>query len=204
MGVKERKEREKLEMRDIILKAATEMFLKDGYDNISLRAIATQIEYSVGTIYLYFKDKAEVVHALKQQGYEKMNKLFGKLKENDDKVLFLKELGKTYIEFGLKNPEYYELMFIMTKPMEYDNNDERYKLGQGRVAFSFLLSLVENLIAQKKIRFSDPNIAALAIWSFLHGLISLHLRSRLMMFKVHNTRDLFMQSLNDYIDAITV
>ena len=55
MGVKERKDRQKTEMREAILSAALKLFSDDGYDNVTMRKIADEIEYSVGTIYLYFK-----------------------------------------------------------------------------------------------------------------------------------------------------
>jgi AcrR family transcriptional regulator len=60
MGILERKEREKQEMRDLILNVATEMFIEEGYDKTSIRKIADKIEYSPATIYLYFKDKDEI------------------------------------------------------------------------------------------------------------------------------------------------
>ena len=60
MGIAERKEREKMEMHDRILQAATVMFLEDGYEKTSIRNIADKIEYSPATIYLYFKDKDEL------------------------------------------------------------------------------------------------------------------------------------------------
>ena len=52
MGTKERKERDKLEMQQKILDAARELFMKEGYENVSIRKIAEKIEYSPGTIYL--------------------------------------------------------------------------------------------------------------------------------------------------------
>ncbi|MBI2419199.1 MAG: helix-turn-helix transcriptional regulator, partial [Ignavibacteriales bacterium] len=57
MGISERKEREKSEMRELVLQTALKLFIDKGYDNVSIRKIANVIEYSPGTIYLYFKDK---------------------------------------------------------------------------------------------------------------------------------------------------
>ena len=61
MGVKERKVRQKTEMRETILSAALKLFSDEGYDNVSMRKISDKIEYSVGTLYLYFKDRDEIV-----------------------------------------------------------------------------------------------------------------------------------------------
>ena len=57
MGVKERKERDREEMRETILKSAHQLFVDKGFEDVSIRNIAEAIEYSPATIYLYFKDK---------------------------------------------------------------------------------------------------------------------------------------------------
>lgn len=206
MGIKERKEREKLEMRDLILKAATEMFLAEGYEKTSIRAIANKIEYSVGTIYLYFKDKAELVHEIRQQGFQMMNIVLHASEANEDKLHVLKEMGKAYIKFGMQNPEYYDLMFLFKKPAVLLNTvdaDQRYLKGEGKIAFGNLHSIVVECINQGKIRFRDPNVASLAIWSFLHGLVSLQIRERLRMFRDSDPGIFLPDSFIEYIDAIS-
>jgi len=60
MGLKERKERDKLEMKDRILQSAHQLFVEKGFEQVSIRNIAEAIEYSPATIYLYFKDKDEI------------------------------------------------------------------------------------------------------------------------------------------------
>src|SRR5262244_2221370 len=60
MGVMERRIREKQALRQEILDAARELFVTEGYENVSMRKVAERIEYSPTTIYLYFKDKADL------------------------------------------------------------------------------------------------------------------------------------------------
>jgi len=62
MGPKARREKEKKMMKDAILKAATEIILEEGYDKLTMRKIADRIEYTPTTIYLYYKDKAQIIH----------------------------------------------------------------------------------------------------------------------------------------------
>jgi AcrR family transcriptional regulator len=61
MGVLERRQREKTTLRREILAAARELIAKEGYESVSMRKIAERIEYSPTTIYLYFRDKEELV-----------------------------------------------------------------------------------------------------------------------------------------------
>src|ERR1700735_5878668 len=64
MGVQERRAREKKELRGEILDAARDLFLREGYENVSMRKIAEKIEYSPTTIYLYFQDKADLLDCI--------------------------------------------------------------------------------------------------------------------------------------------
>ena len=60
MGIKERRDVEKAEMKQKIMTAAIEIIEQEGYEKLSIRKIASRIEYSPTTIYLYYKDKAEI------------------------------------------------------------------------------------------------------------------------------------------------
>ncbi len=77
MGINERKERERDAVKDLILSAAREIFLAEGYENTSIRKIATKIEYSPGIIYNHFKDKNDLLLALHDKAFEcKIEALF--------------------------------------------------------------------------------------------------------------------------------
>ena len=65
MGTKERRAREKEQLRRQILVAARELFVNEGYESVSMRKkFANKIEYSPTTIYLYFKDKADLLDSV--------------------------------------------------------------------------------------------------------------------------------------------
>src|SRR3989442_9104489 len=81
MGVKERRARQKKFLRQEILDAASELFVRDGYENVSMRRIADKIEYSPTTIYLYFKDKAEL---LEQVCAETFSRLLQRVSKNNE------------------------------------------------------------------------------------------------------------------------
>lgn len=67
MGIKERREVEKAEMRTLIRNAAIEIIDKEGYEKLSIRKIAAKIEYSPTTIYIYYKDKAEIIRDMSDE-----------------------------------------------------------------------------------------------------------------------------------------
>ena len=76
MGILERKERDRVEMRERIIDVAIEMFVKEGYEKTSIRNIAEKIEYSPATIYLYYKDKDELLYDVQAQAFEKLDQTF--------------------------------------------------------------------------------------------------------------------------------
>jgi AcrR family transcriptional regulator len=186
MAIKERKERERQEMRERILEVAKEMFLQDGYDKTSIRNIAEKIEYSPGTIYQYFEDKDEIFFIIHQQGFDKLFAMMAQVNEIPNPLERLKTLGKVYMQFAIENPELYDLMFIMRAPM---NNllEKKKEWERGFASFDFLESIVNECISQNLIRFTDTKIATVAIWAYVHGLVSLYIRDR---FKMLNTDEI--------------
>jgi AcrR family transcriptional regulator len=177
MGITERKERDKQEMRKNIIDAAMHMFTHDGYENASIRKIADKIEYSPATIYLYYKDKDELLYDVQAECFSMLVAIFKKEVTAAHPFERLKQICSSYVSFGLKNPEIYDLMFIMRSPM---NNVEAHGDWQNADdAFGILASCVHECIEQGLIRFDDVMTGALTIWSMGHGLVSLNNRCRM-------------------------
>ena len=84
MGTKERREREKEEIRQKILDAARELFVQEGYDAVSMRKIAEKIEYSPTAIYLHFKDKRSVLIALCDEDFLRLARELQKIGRVED------------------------------------------------------------------------------------------------------------------------
>ena len=177
MGTKERKQKEKEQLRQSILDAARTLFFERGYDHTSIRAIAERIEYSPTTIYLYFKDKDDLFKALHDEGFGVMRSMFIKLMEEPDPFERLVKMGRMYIEFAEKYPEYYDLMFLMRAPMK--GMEEAHKeWNEGENTFHLLQSVVAQ--CQQKGHFvgHDTEVLAFCIWSMMHGMVSLKIRER--------------------------
>jgi AcrR family transcriptional regulator len=100
MGITERKEREKTEMRQRIIDASIEMFLQEGYEKTSIRNIAEKIEYSPATIYLYYKDKDELLYDVQGQAFEKLYQAFKANAKSKDPMKRLEQIMLTYVRFG--------------------------------------------------------------------------------------------------------
>lgn len=199
MGTTERKEREKLEMKETILNAATEMFLNEGFEKTSVRAIANKIEYSVGTIYLYFKDKTELLNALMEQGFQKLGKDFSKVEFGKDPVENLKKLGQAYVKFAMHNQEYYDLMFIMKRPIEIAGQE----WVSGNKTLNMLKSTVASCIKADRLITDDEDAGTLASWGIVHGLSALYSSNRLRMFDQSTIENDIYKAINLFVDSLS-
>lgn len=182
MGIIERKERDKLEMRLKILETAQQIFIEEGFEKASIRAIADRIEYSPATIYLYFKDKNELFHAVHEMGFEKLiEEMTDAIEGITNPLEELRARGFAYMKFAFQNPEMYDLMFILNAPMESMKESDLWDCGHR--CFLLLCDTIERCIESKSIRINNLYIAAMSIWSFMHGLVSLKIRNRFQKFE---------------------
>ncbi|WP_343704723.1 TetR/AcrR family transcriptional regulator [Chitinophaga sp.] len=182
MGISDRKEREKQEMRRLIIDAAMRMFVDEGYEKTSIRAIAEKIEYSPGTLYLYYKDKDELLYEVQREAFGKLLKALQAKAVSKDPWKRLSQVMHTYVEFGLAHPDLYDLMFIIRAPMK--TAEEKGDWKNGDTCFEYLANAMQECIDQKLIRYTDSRVASLSVWSLGHGLVSLEVRCRFKVLQV--------------------
>jgi len=178
MGITERKDREKQEVRKMILDEAMKLFLEEGYKNVTLRKIAEGIEYSPGTIYLYFKDKDEILFTLQTMAFEKFHSAQNSVQTIEDPRERLMAHGKAYIKFALENREYYDLMFIMAEPINKICYPQEWTTGLN--SYNLLKKNIKDCIDAGLLPEADIEIAAFAIWSFVHGIVTLVIKRGMM------------------------
>jgi AcrR family transcriptional regulator len=206
MGIVERKEKQKLEIRKLILDAAMKLFVEEGVDNVSIRKIADLIEYSPTTVYLYFKDKDEIFYSLHDIGFQKLQELNHNLDTIKNPLLRLHKMGENYLNFGLDNSEYYDLMFIQREPMDKLEEMECTDWENGNTAMARLRTTVSECIEQGFLAEGDVNLVSLSVWSMVHGLVSLAIRDRMEKFVSDKgqMRPAIMQSLHWLINTLDV
>jgi AcrR family transcriptional regulator len=172
MGVAERRAREKEELRERILRAATELFVQEGFASVSIRKIAERIEYSPTTIYLHFKDKAELIGSI-------CSEVFGEL------AVALNEIGSAglaplaklreslvrYVEFGRAHPDHYVVVFCLPEPVELTAvlHDGSRK-DPGMECFDKLRAGVALCMADGSIREGDVETVSQTIFVLIHGV----------------------------------
>jgi AcrR family transcriptional regulator len=170
MGIAERKERDKQEIRKLILDSAMQLFIDEGYKNVTIRKLAEKIEYSPATIYLYFKDKDEILFTLQRMAFEKFHNFQAGIQTIKDPLERLTEHGRAYVQFALENREYYELMFLIDSPMNQNHlNDYKAEIDSYQLLKDNLKACMDaGLLVQM-----DIEVAAFSMWSYVHGISSI-------------------------------
>ncbi len=171
MGVAERREREKKALKREILSAARELFVKEGYENVSMRRIAEKIEYSPTTIYLYFRDKDELLHQMCEETFALLtHKLTKILSSTGDPVELLRQGLKAYVQFGVKHPNHYHTTFMLPKTKFVGH---QYEGSLGEEAFRCLVQGVTACVDAGRFRENDVMLVSQSLWMVVHGVTSL-------------------------------
>jgi AcrR family transcriptional regulator len=175
MGVQERRAREKANIREEILDAARTLFVKEGYEHVSMRKIAEKVEYSPGTIYLYFRDKAEILERLSDETFAKLQKRMQAIHADPSPSPLdgLRRGLRTYIQFGIDNPNHYIVTFVQAKQLPHDHQPQT-----GHRCFDNLRAAVRRCVEAGQLNCDDVEEVAQAIWAGAHGVTTLLITSQ--------------------------
>ena len=181
MGTTERKERQKAELRERILKAAREVVVDEGFGSLTIRRLAAAIEYAPGTIYLYFRNREEIARQLCIQGYQELLTFMEPAAAITDPLKRLAALLEAYAHFGMEHPETYRLIF-MSEPKfaqaVFENAPIDAPETGGRRAFGFIVGALNELKKQRRLtKSADTTRLAEVLWACVHGVVSLKLTS---------------------------
>lgn len=162
-----------------ILKKARHLLVTEGYNSLSIRKIAREAGCSPTSIYLHFENKDALIHALIDEGIERLHEELEATiaSSQGSPVRRLTAMSRTYVEFGLASPEYYQIMFQLHPERMARYPAESYR--RARRNLERYADVFEE--GQKTGVFRDeltPIVSATALWTALHGLVSLFLSER--------------------------
>jgi AcrR family transcriptional regulator len=169
MNANSHRQKHKEELRTVILDAARDIFVREGYESFSMRKLARKIEYSPGSIYLHFKNKQELFDCLVEESFARLLQTLMDLRNEtkwQDSVEELKRGLRAYVEFGLRNPNDYRFAFMLWPPVE----KRPHKV---HAAFDALRHIVRRCVEEKRFRPVDVETTSQSLWSSIHGITSL-------------------------------
>jgi AcrR family transcriptional regulator len=192
---KKRREAQKADLRAGILEAATKLFEEKGYEGFSLRQVAEEIGYTPTTIYLYFKDKDDLLLNVVYEGF----KMFGESLEagyrsSSRPLERFRAVGWAYFDFAMNNPIHYRLMFMQRGEFLQVQPPE----GYSSVIDSF--GVIQRVIAEGMqagvMRQGDVQTLSTLVWANVHGVVSLILTRSHVQVNIEEARQLFGMQLD--------
>ena len=179
MGSKERQERERLQVRQSMLDAARDLFIAEGYRNVSMRKIAERVEYSAAAIYSYFPSKDDIFFALAEEGFRKLaDHILHAVMTIDDPLDRLRAGLWAFYEFSKIHSEYFELMFLDRSVPSLNQDFERFEFFTQTTARAE--ADVRACIARGQFsKDLDPAAAIHVLWVGVLGAASIGLAQRL-------------------------
>jgi AcrR family transcriptional regulator len=172
MGIIERKERQRKEVRDSILESAWKVVNEEGWQSLSIRKIADAIEYSVPVVYDHFENKEAILSEFNRQGFKLLGDKLKSAKEHHRKPsLQLEAIALAYWDFAFENKEYYQLMYGLGMP----TCDSLTKVPELMAFIDVIHSTINQLIKDGNGDEAGTWMKVHSFWSMLHGLVSINL-----------------------------
>ena len=171
MGTLERRERERQALRRQILEAARDLFVREGFEAVTMRRIAEAIDYSATALYKHFQDKEALITALLEEDFEALLEAFKRHEAIADPVERLMRHFDAYVAFALAHPDHYRLMFMTPKAGSTCGG------GAPAHAYGYILETVAACIEAGAFRpeLAQADAIAQTLWGSLHGVISLEM-----------------------------
>jgi AcrR family transcriptional regulator len=161
----------------MIMDAARDLFVAQGYDAVSMRRIAEAIEYSPTAIYVHFKDKEDLLCQLVREDFGRLAGVFAELAKVKDPVQRILRIGHSYIRFALEYPNHYRLMFMTSFHPPADEQSMERKGNPDEDAYAMLKQAVTEAIEDKRFRpeYRDAELSTQICWAMAHGVASLQI-----------------------------
>jgi AcrR family transcriptional regulator len=177
MGRLERQQQAREATRRAILDAALELFVKDGYAQVSIRKIAARIEYSPGAIYSYFPSKDDIFFALAEEGFRLLGarQLVG---EQSDGIEGVRQTAWHLYQFSKDQPQYFALVFLDRHVPRVAREYERFPFMsemRARIRARMQRCVDEGVFPSTL----DAHVALRLICAPIFGIAALHLSHRL-------------------------
>ncbi|XXF80730.1 TetR/AcrR family transcriptional regulator [Myxococcaceae bacterium GXIMD 01537] len=175
MGISERKERQRAELREQILRVARDMVVREGFGALSMRKLADAVEYAPATLYLHFENRDAIARELCVRGFGELLAALEPAAVEEEPLARLATLSSAYVRFGLEHAETYRLIFMedakLSTQMFESGSD-----GAGVRAFAVLVQVFADLKeAGRLAEEAHPAQLAEVAWAGLHGIVSLKL-----------------------------
>jgi AcrR family transcriptional regulator len=164
------------DFRERLCDAAAALFAARGREGFSLRELAAELGVSAMTPYRYFKDKDDILAAVRARAFDRFAELLEAAYETQsDPIARANAVGQAYLRFAFAEPASYRLMFDLAQPDEAHYPELVRATERARATMT---RHVPALVAQGVVA-GDPKLIGHVFWSAIHGAVVLKLAGKL-------------------------
>ncbi|MDZ7715762.1 MAG: TetR/AcrR family transcriptional regulator [Balneolaceae bacterium] len=165
-------------LKEKILESSRRQLFEEGYRNFSLRKIAREVGVTATSIYLHFDSKDHLLHTLMEESIEELNnQLQDAVLDLFDPIKKLEALAHVYVNFALKNPREYQILYMVSSDEMSRYPKEKFR--QARRGYEIVTDTLQEGVSKNLLDEPRPRIAAYTFWAQLHGVMSVVLSKRL-------------------------
>ena len=171
-------EEEICDFRERLCEVAASQFADKGFAGVSMRTLADELSVSRMTPYRYFKDKAEILAAVRASGFRQLSDLTeAEMANKPTAIKRLDALADVYFNFALEHPDIYRLMFEFSQEDEAEHPELAFELGR----LQSILIRASSIAVDAGVIKSDATVATQLFWAGMHGVVTLYLSGKLML-----------------------
>lgn len=183
-------------LKEELVKEALIMVENEAVDKITIRELSKRLGVSYSAIYRHFSSKDELVNALVEAGFEKLDDKVGVIATYNhlNTIEKLNLMGKEYIGFALQNPNLYRTLFgnTLVQKREEICDLENEKCTSFEALMKILIEGQEKGIFKKE----DPLLQASAVWSMVHGISNLLIDGHIL---IQNNFEAIFATISDIL-----
>ena len=165
------------DLRNALIEEGIKMINTSGEDSLSMRKLAEKCGVSMAAPYAHFKNKEEMINAIKQYVEEAFSEYLEKaiasvtVADGDIEMQII-AMGNAYVSFFIENPEYFTFLFsrgYVHLNLDYNSDEDTFK------PYKILKELCKRYFTEKKPDMSehDKELEIIRIWSSVQGLTSI-------------------------------
>ncbi len=198
-------------VKEIILDAALDIICEEGFNHLSMRKIALRTSMTAANIYNYYSNKDEIYLTIQTRGFLMLYESFHQIHQNNatHPMTKLKKMVEAYFDFGIKNPDHYEIMFTRNTPKYADYVGTKLepaalieKNTALKVAELTTKVILEIIKMYPVISMTDARYRMIRGWTALHGVVSLY-NSRVLQEVDRDTEETVKQIAADIVSPLS-
>ena len=159
-------------LRRGLLDAAGRVLVNEGFEALTMRRVAQEVSASTKVLYTLFGSKEGLLEQLYVEGFERLHSTMLAVPTSDDPLTDLTKVADAYRQNALTNPTYFAVLFGRATASFKPSAES---VQEAALGFAVLQGCVERALAAGLFAPTDPEMAAKALWSSIHGAISLEL-----------------------------